>query len=138
MTKEEFTAQAARLKSTWPTSFPDEKLKLIWTATYQLEIKWFERLVTDLIANNRQAPLPIEFVNAANIKRRQDVLRFPYRNEIRPHESSIFSKEETSEIFSMIRKRLSGQITYQELEQYEKMIKGTVENQNENEPERSA
>lgn len=127
MTKDEFNLQLDRLKSTWPTSFPDEKVKLIWTAVYQNDSKWFVKLVTDMIGNNRQAPLPQEFIHAANLHERYELFRFPTKSEIKPIEGSIFSKSDIAEIFSMIRKRLSGEITSQELDQYGKMIQNAVD-----------
>lgn len=127
MTKEEFNSQTERLKSTWPTSFPDEKIKLIWTAVYQNDVKWFTKVVTDILSNNRQAPLPQEFIHAANIHERYELFRFPTKDEIRPSEGSIFSKSDIAEIFSMIRKRLNGQISSEELNQYGQMIQSAVD-----------
>jgi hypothetical protein len=130
MTREEFNSQAERLKATWPTSFPDEKIKLIWTATYQLEISWFRKLVTDMIANNRQAPLPAEFITAANQRHKREYFDgIPTNAEkIHPSKNSIFSKEDIAEIFGMIKKRMTGEISFKELEEYGKMIELAVKN----------
>lgn len=42
------------------------------------------------------------------------------------NKNSIFTKEDISEIINMIKKRLSGEISYQELEEYGKMIEQAV------------
>lgn len=47
-------------------------------------------------------------------------------NEIHPSESSLFSKEDIAEMFSMMRKRLNGEISYEELEAYGKVIANAV------------
>lgn len=127
MTREEFTDQIKRLKDTWPSSFPDEKVKVIWTSVYQHDNKWFSKTVTDMITNNRQAPLPTEFMHAANLHERYELFRFPTANEIKPIEGSVFSKNDIAEIFSIMRKRLEGKITSRELEEYGKMIQSAVD-----------
>lgn len=128
MNETDFNSQIDRLKGSWPSSFPAEKVKLIWTAVYQLPIKWFTKLVTDMIANNRMAPLPAEFILAANQKTKQEYFgSIPTRlDQIHPSENSMFSKQDILEMFTMMRKRLAGEITFKELDQYAKMIENAV------------
>ena len=125
MTELDFNQQIDRLKDAWPSSFASQKIKLIWNAVGELPIKWFEKLVTDILSNNRQAPLPVEFITATSIKRKADYGGIPGISEIHPSENSIFSKKDIAEIFSMMKKRLNGEISYKELDQYSKMFNHT-------------
>lgn len=52
MTNLEFEKQAKRLISSFgEVSFSHERLKLIFSKCQDLDVKWFEKLVTDLILN---------------------------------------------------------------------------------------
>src|ERR1700758_3924559 len=99
MTKPEFEVQMNRLTQNWPNNFNAERTKLIWTAVHQHSIFWFEKLVTDMIANNRQAPLPTEFIEASSKRDRTVYIGSNFNNQPHPRDRSVFSIDEITEIF---------------------------------------
>lgn len=130
MTEIEFDSQIERLRSAWPTSFPVEKVKLIWDKTKDLSNKFMRDSTEYFLANNKASPLPVDFIELARIERKSGYSNggFPTRSsQIHPSENSIFSKEDIAEMFMMMRKRLNGEITYEELEQYGKVIQAAVD-----------
>ncbi len=76
--------------------------------------------------SNERFPSVADFV--AMLPPRQTLnAGFPRLNEIHPSENSIFSREDIAEIFGMVRKRLRGEITCSELEEYGRMIQSAVD-----------
>lgn len=66
MTYPEFEIQMKRVFSEFDQKFyGPEKMKLIWNAVQVLPSRQFEKVVSELIANFRQAPLPKDFRDAA-------------------------------------------------------------------------
>lgn len=102
MTRDEFNPQMDRLKSTWPNSWPDEKVKLIWITVNIQEVKWFINLVNKLIANSRQAPLPADFIEAASIQDRKIYANGSDKFMTGAEESKL-SAEESKEFFTHLK-----------------------------------
>jgi hypothetical protein len=123
-----FAEEIDRLKGIWPTAFPDEKIKLIWLKVSDLPEHFIKKTSEHFISHNKTAPLPVDFIELARIYRNSNYSQsgFPGRSEIHPSSNSIFSKEDISEMFSMMKKRLKKEITYEELDQYGKMIQQAV------------
>jgi hypothetical protein len=124
-----FDTQIERLKETFGDRFySDSRKALIWSFVKDMTDNWLQSLVNKFLSSAKNPPLPIEFQDAVRSEREksQPGLRFPTLNEIHPSENSIFSKEDIAEIFEMIRKRLRGEISCAQLEQYGRMIEDLV------------
>lgn len=66
MQHHEFMAHFDRLKENWgKNNFSPEKVAIIWKAVRDLEVEWFSRLVDRMVATVRQAPMPVDFMEAA-------------------------------------------------------------------------
>jgi hypothetical protein len=123
-----FLLQIRRLEKNWPNSFSAERIKIIWEAVKDLEESWFQKLVTDMIANSRSAPLPVEFIDsAAAYKKKHMISCFPISSDqIHPANNSIFSPEEISEFFKVMRARLDKRVTSAECDVYCEMVSNLV------------
>lgn len=127
MTLKHFSLQIQRLKNAFgEKSYVDEKTQLIWQVVKDLSEEWFSKSISNLIANSRHAPLPVDIMELARIEKNMPI-RFPTAKEITPIEGSVFSKEEISEIFSMMQKRIKKQISAQELGAYGQMIQSVID-----------
>lgn len=128
MTMELFSKQIARLVSTFgPRLYPDERVTTIWKAVNDLTDEWFEKTVTDFIANNRFGPLPAEFMTAADDERKNGFAkRFPLYGEINPHEESIFSRDEIHEFFTALRAIQAKRLTPGQADEYAAMVQKLI------------
>lgn len=124
MTTDQFNIQMERLLKTWPNSFPDERIKLIWTSTKDQSAYWFERLVSKMIASHPRAPLPTEFQEASQ---EQEKRGFQKDRPLNPINNSIFSKEDIKEMFQFLTDRMLGKYSHIEAMQYAQSIKSALE-----------
>ena len=70
MTQQEFQSQVERLKSVYgDRAYPDERVKLLWSAAGSLPGDWFRRTVDSLIGGMRQAPVLSDFQEAIGAER---------------------------------------------------------------------
>lgn len=114
MTQDEFNIQMSRLKETWRNTWPEEKVRLIWTAVNQYSSSWFEKLVTKIITTGRQSPLPKDFIDAAKEQDRKIYLQSPQTKNY----ESVFSEEEIMEMFSVMKKAAMGLISPEQARTY--------------------
>lgn len=115
----DFYRTAQRLIDVWPNSFPEERLRLIKITVGDQESLWFEKLVNSMIANNRQAPLPQEFIEAVNMEGRKRYLEAqPQYKEFK----SIFSDEEKKEMFKFLKLIGEGKINQEDAAKYAEVI----------------
>lgn len=108
MTREEFLHQISRLKSTWPNSFPDEKVKLIWGGVNTQDKRWFEKLVTSLISGCVKSPVPQDFIIASNNEDKKN--RKTYYEEHPIHAISMFTENQKKFLFSITKACVTGKI----------------------------
>jgi hypothetical protein len=110
-------------------AFTAPRIDMIWNRIKDLDDKFINSVTDTFLASNKFAPLPAEFFELARIERAS-----PYRDfdlpktakEVHPIENSIFSKEDIAEMCNMIRKKIRGEISFKELEDYGKMIENIV------------
>lgn len=121
MTKDEFQLQIDRLRSTWPSSYPEEKVTLIWRTVRDMPEFWFENLVSKLIAHSRAAPLPVDFIEAFEVHRKKN-RNFSSSIDAGPKNVSIFSDEERKQLFEICRKAASGAISKQESKKHADLV----------------
>lgn len=121
MRRDEFEPQVERLKATWPNSFPDEKVKVIWLATKDHCLKWFERQVTAFIAGSAKAPLPAEFIEAASLEDKRRYLGPSANRPVLP-ERSVFKREEIDEFFSVMKDAMTGKVSRKDALEYANMV----------------
>lgn len=126
MTDQEFSTQINRLAETYgKNAFSNERCKLIWSAVKDLPGQWFGNLVSSMIGSLRQAPLVPEFVDAAREYRNQlwEMKKREEREQTR-NWVSRFSSDEERMLAQGIMKRLRGEMTDQDWENYERMLEG--------------
>jgi len=103
---------------------------MIWNRLQDLDDDFMNKSTDTFLASFKFPPLPADFFELARLERNSPYRKFGIPTEpeqIHPSENSIFSKEDIAEMFSMMKKRLNGEISYMELEQYGKMIQSAVD-----------
>lgn len=116
----EFQRNMKRLIEVWPNSFNDERVRLILKTVEGQNVFWFEKLVTTMIANCRQAPLPQDFIDAVvieNKKRYLDSPKIDYQQK-----ESVLSKEDREEMFRFMKAAAQGLITREDAMKYAEII----------------
>lgn len=124
-----FFTQMTRLTKVFgEKSYASERTDIIWNGVRDLSDSWFQKTVTALIASSKYPPLPADILELARIEKNQKYTTgLPtHESQIHPSENSMFSKSDIAEMFSMMKKRLNGEISYAELDAYGKMISNAV------------
>lgn len=124
MTREEFQVQIARLQNTWPhpSNWSDEKLKLIWAAVHGKSVLWLEKVVTSMIASNKSAPTPAQFIEAERASSRRDLPFVAQAAFQKTDFVSVFTDEERGEFWKVLRAVMDNKISKDEAVQYSKMV----------------
>ncbi len=121
MNQQNFSTQMNRLVEVWPTSFHNEKVKLIWEKVCDLSDYWMSKTIEHFLSNNRTAPLPNDFIELARVERniKHSNVYFPrHESQIHPSENSIFLKSDILEMFNTTRDFFIGKITSEALKKY--------------------
>lgn len=106
----------------WPQSFNEGRIKVIWKIVQFENDHWFKKVCNDFVIHNKTAPLPHDFQEAVRIKNRSAQAFKLSPNEVHPAENSVFSSDEIREMMLMTKKRLAGELTYEELEAYKQVV----------------
>lgn len=92
--------------------YHEERRTLIWREVQSFDGEWLRRLVDELIANERQAPLMPQFREAITRERER-----VYHQEKQQHKQEaenwpeFLPEEEKKTLFEAIRKRISGNMS---------------------------
>ncbi|CAK9250661.1 unnamed protein product [Sphagnum jensenii] len=119
-----------RPKTNIEKAFTAPRIDMIWNRLQDLDDDFMNKSTDTFLASFKFPPLPADFFELARLERNSPYRKFGIPTEpeqIHPSENSIFSKEDIAEMFSMMKKRLNGEISYMELEQYGKMIQSAVD-----------
>lgn len=123
---EEFNEEINKLITRFDKKFyPKEVIEIIFNEIRYLKLEWLKKTISLFLGQHRPALLP-EFKEHSKIEKDKN-REIPELNA-RPHPSdnSIFTKEDISEMIGMIKKRINREITYEELDSYEKMIQNAL------------
>jgi len=129
MTVQEFGKQVDRLKSQWPSSYGEERLKLIWEMYAKVDASTFERIVTLALNSQRSAPLAEDLARLENeVKNRRVQERFydGFSSQASPMQvlaraaqnNKTADKDYVKACMRLAMEKFAGKIT---LEQFEKM-----------------
>lgn len=83
MERSEFEIQMGRLKSQWPTSYSEERMKLLWQAFKDVGGSDFKEAIDDLLMTQRGAPLLEEISKAVQLAKNR------YFERLRAKDASI-------------------------------------------------
>lgn len=118
MTKEEFNIQLERLKSAWPNFYNEERVHLIWVAVNTQYVQWFKNLINDMMASNRTAPLPQEFIDASSMRDKSIYFKNNFQNDPWKNHKSVFSNAEIKEMFQVMKDAAMGKISKHDAKKY--------------------
>ena len=130
MIPEFFTQQMGKVTRVFGKEhYPEPRMKTIWIAVKDLSEEWFEKLVNSMITQLRQAPLPIEFMEAARKERRkgQDTWSLMEQDEYKRRYQHIFTEEDRAEFFEVLRKLGTGEMSPAEGKQYAAVVQSTID-----------
>ncbi len=130
MNYDHFRAQMGKVARVFGEKYyTADRSKTIWNAVEHLSEAWFENLVNSMITTQRNAPLPIEFMEAAKRERRKHTsdCHQPDIVEWKKKHHAIFTDAERAEFFSVIRKILNGEMTAQQGHEYAAIVRKVIE-----------
>ncbi len=128
MTFPEFQFQIERLTSTWPHSYPEERIKMIFQEISDLPISWMIKMCDQFIGACRHAPLVPEFRDAANLYRKNKNTQPPAQGgaNFASDDESIFSEADTRMMFEMIRRKMYGGVSDSEWESFKDYVESML------------
>lgn len=113
MNAQEFDRNILRLQNRWKNVYVDELKAILWKEFGTLPPGSFERIVTKLIGEERQAPLMAEFRREAAIERER--LRGQQKDQEHAEAQTFWrgsaNDEEKEMIFTTIRERAKGNVS---------------------------
>jgi hypothetical protein len=107
-----FETQLARIANQYgPKALGEERVKIIWREVNQFTDRWFESLITEMIASCDRAPLPKQFSEAASRERDRLYLIEKAKNTREAEASwNWLTQPEVELICRTIRERMVGKI----------------------------
>lgn len=124
MIPKEYNEQVDRLKRTFGEKhFPADRYNLIWVATKEFPVEWFSRLVDQMIAGMRQAPMPADFIEAAREQKFRDHEKRK-KNETPSFNdwATKFTRDDERMMAQMIIKRLQGTVSDDDWNNFQRML----------------
>lgn len=113
--------------------FPEERVKMIWSFSKDMESKNFKNVIDTIIAEwpiNRP-PVPADFMKQVEEEKKRfwNVPISEWKNDFveRPQDS-IFSKEDIAEFFNVIRAIISGKVSKADQKKYVEMTMTSIFN----------
>lgn len=124
MEKIQFDVQMLRLKDQWPSSYSDERMKLMWQAFKDVGYQDFKEAVDDLLMTQRGAPLLDEISKAVQQAKNR------YFERLRAKDASILGMMQqaqevnttadpafVADCVNLLEQYYTKKITYKEFEQ---------------------
>ena len=126
MTREEFVKQMNRLASVFGANpYPEERRNLIWNEMNTLSVAAFTRMVSEMIGNQRQAPLLPEFRELAGREREAEweAQKRVHAREAKEAMRTLFSPEDIKFFCKSICDRIKGELPDDKFHGLTRMLK---------------
>lgn len=124
-----FNEQIIRLRGCFgDRAYPDDRAKVIWDEVKFLNNDWLKKTVDKFIGELRQAPLLIEFREAASRERnlRHAVDKGEYSQGAQEFFSGSMHPEETKSLFAAVVSRLNGTLSQEKWDEHKEIVKNMV------------
>lgn len=126
MNQTRFLKEFQKLIAIYPQSFNSNKLEIIFDLVRDMDDHWIEKTVRHFVIHTNRPPMPADFHDLAVIERTAN-RKVP--KEFLPDFSnkSVFSDSEVKELFSIIKRCSSGEITRKDALQYAQSVASALE-----------
>lgn len=131
MDKDFFQTQITRLAGTYGKQhYGPDRVFIIWQEIKDFSDGWFEKVVSEIIATQRVAPLVDYFRNEASWERDRTcaVDKLKHKQEAEEFFKSSYSDDERSWMIKTILKRMGGGVSDSEWAKFNKIITQVAEN----------
>lgn len=131
MNGQEFGKEIERIKRTFGDKYyPQDRIDLIWLGVKDFSAHWFKYFIDQLISTSRQAPMVVDFIEAAKAERER-MWRDSKSREAFSFDKWLtnFSREDEVMFSQTIIKRLRGEINDADGDNFQRMLDELAQNE---------
>lgn len=126
MNTDQFQHQVVRLQDVYgEKTYGKERVKLIWETVRNLDLRFFESVVSHIIKTSRTPPLIPEITEAIiQVRRHQSEVqkKAGFAKQVEPLSDSAFSPDDVKMMFRVVKGKLEGKVSAEEWQGFHEWV----------------